>query len=202
MMHRRNILNMERRAPGQSGGLDLASLIFRDAQEEDLPRCLALDASYRSDYVWQMTVSESADDIQVNCRRQRLPRQLESQHPVDERELRMALHMDYCFVVAEDPHSGGIVGYITMRLDRSGRIVYLQDLVVDLPHRRRSLGARLVHAARVWASGYRLQQILFEIPTTNYPAIRFAQTLGFSFCGFNDHHYANREIALFFNLSI
>ncbi len=196
------MLNSEGYAPVQNPSLDPAKLIFRDAVEDDLPRCLALDASFQSDYVWQMTVNDDGGEIQVNCRRQRLPRQLVSQHPVDERKLRMALRMDNCFVVVEDPGSGQIAGYVTMRLDMSGRVAYLQDLVVDLLYRRRSLGARLVHVARVWASEFRLQQIIFEIPTTNYPAIRFAQAQGFAFCGFNDHHFANREIALFFSLSI
>lgn len=202
MKRRFNMLNIEGHDPVQSPGLDPAKLIFRDALDDDLPRCLALDASFHSDYVWQMTVDDGGDDIQINCRRQRLPRQLISQHPVDERQLWMALRKDNCFVVVEDPHSGQIVGYVTMRLDLSGRVAYLQDLVVDLLHRRRSLGARLVHVARIWASEFRLQQIIFEIPTTNYPAIRFAQAQGFAFCGFNDHHFANREIALFFSLSI
>ena len=196
------MLNSEGQTPVQNPSLDPAKLIFRDAVEDDLPRCLALDASFQSDYVWQMTVNDGGGEIQVNCRRQRLPRQLVSQHPVDEQKLRMALRMDNCFVVVEDPSSGQIAGYVTMRLDMSGRVAYLQDLVVDLLHRRRSLGARLVHVARVWASEFRLHQIIFEIPTTNYPAIRFAQAQGFAFCGFNDHHFANREIALFFSLSI
>lgn len=196
------MLNSEGYAPVQNPSLDPAKLIFRDAVEDDLPRCLALNASFQSDYVWQMTVNDDGGEIQVNCRRQRLPRQLVSQHPADERKLQMALRMDNCFVVVEDPGSGQIAGYVTMRLDMSGRVAYLQDLVVDLLYRRRSLGARLVHVARVWASEFRLQQIIFEIPTTNYPAIRFAQAQGFAFCGFNDHHFANREIALFFSLSI
>ena len=196
------MLKVEGHSPVQSPYLDPARLIFRDAVESDLPRCLALDASFHTEYVWQMTVDDGGDEIQVSCRRQRLPRQLVSQHPVDERQLRMALHMDNCFVVVEDPVSGQLVGYVTMRLDLSGRVAYLQDVVVDMLHRRRSLGARLVHVARVWASEFRLHQIIFEIPTTNYPAIRFAQSQGFAFCGFNDHHFANREIALFFSLSI
>ncbi|MCY4147698.1 MAG: GNAT family N-acetyltransferase [Chloroflexi bacterium] len=196
------MLNSQEQIPKQRSALDPAKLIFRDAVEDDLPRCLTLDTSFHSDYVWQMNVNDGGDEIHVNCRRQRLPRQLIARHPVDERRLRSALRMDHCFAVVEDPSSRQIVGYVTMRLGLSGRVFYLQDLVVDLPHRRRSLGARLVHVARVWASEFRLQQIIFEIPTTNYPAIRFAQAQGFTFCGFNDHHFANREIALFFSLSI
>ena len=177
-------------------------LVFRDALESDVPRCLALDASYQTDYVWQMTVQDSGDEVQVNCRRQRLPRTLEARHDVDERQLLGALWHESCFVVIEDPAIDKLLGFVTMRVDANGRVAYLQDLVIDSLHRRRSLGARLAHVARRWAAEYRLRQIIFEIPTTNYPAIRFAQSQGFAFCGFNDHHFANREIALFFSLTV
>ena len=181
---------------------DPAQLTFRDAVEEDLPYCLALDASFQTEYVWQMTVQDSGDEIQINCRRQRLPRQLEARHPVDEQQLQSALWRESCFVVIEDKRSQHLLGYVTMRVDASGRVAYLQDLVIDSLYRRRSLGSRLVHVAKVWASEFRLRQIIFEIPMTNYPAIRFARSQGFDFCGFNDHHFANQEIALFFSLSI
>ena len=112
------------------------------------------------------------------------------------------LRRKYCFVVVQDKSTNHILGFVSMRVDETSQVAYLQDIVIDQPYRRRSLGSRLVHVARVWASEYDLRQILFEIPTTNYPCILFAQTLGFSFCGFNDHHFANREIAIFFSLSI
>ena len=181
---------------------DADQLTVRDAVEEDLAYCLALDSSYQSDYVWQMTVQDSGEEIAIQCRRQRLPRQLQARHPVDEQQLRTALWRDSCFVVIEDKRASRLLGYITMRVDASGRVAYLQDLVIDPLYRRRSLGARLVHVAKVWANEFRLQQIIFEIPMTNYPAIRFARSQGFAFCGFNDHHFANREIALFFSLSV
>ncbi len=181
---------------------DPNQLTFRDAVEEDLAYCLALDSSFETDYVWQMTVQDSGEEIQINCRRQRLPRQLNAQHHVDEQQLMTALWRDSCFVVIEDKRAKHLLGYITMRVDAAGRVAYLQDLVIDPMVRRRSLGARLVHVAKVWASEFRLQQIIFEIPMTNYPAIRFARSQGFAFCGFNDHHFANREIALFFSLSV
>ena len=112
------------------------------------------------------------------------------------------LRRKYCFVVVQDKSTNHILGFVSMRVDETSLVAYLQDIVIDKPYRRRSLGSRLVHVARVWASEYDLRQILFEIPTTNYPCIFFAKSLGFSFCGFNDHHFANREIAIFFSLSI
>ena len=182
--------------------LDPATLVFRDAVEEDIPYCLALDSDYATEHVWQMTVRDSGADIQISCRRQRLPRLLEARHAPEPAKLTLALRSDFCFVVIQDKASSQLLGYITLRIDFLSQVAYLQDIVIDRAHRRRSLGSRLVHVARIWASEYQLRQIIFEIPTINYPCILFAQALGFSFCGFNDHHFANREIALFFSLTV
>jgi hypothetical protein len=38
--------------------------------------------------------------------------------------------------------------------------------------------------------------------TKNYPAISFCQKHGMTFCGFNDRHFANQDIALFFALAL
>lgn len=183
-------------------GFDPSQLIFRDGVDTDIPYCLALDSDFQSEHVWQMTVQEVADEVLVSCRKQRLPRQLDSRHVADPQQLELMLRRKYCFVVVQDKSTNHILGYVSMRVDETSQVAYLQDIVIDKPYRRRSLGSRLVHVARVWASEYDLRQILFEIPTTNYPCILFAKALGFSFCGFNDHHFANREIAIFFSLSI
>lgn len=186
----------------QSAAFDFSRLVFRDAVDDDVPYCLALESDYQTEHVWQMTVQELQDDIQISCRRQRLPRRLDARHTTDPSHLEDALRQESCFVVIQDSVSNHILGFISMRVDFKSQVAYLQDIVVDRPYRRRTLGSRLAHVGRVWASENSLRQIIFEIPTTNYPGILFAQTLGFSFCGFNDHHFANREIAVFFSLSI
>ena len=186
----------------QSAGFDPSQLVFRDGVDTDIPYCLALDSDFQSEHVWQMTVQEIGDEIQVSCRKQRLPRSLDSRHVANAQQLELALRRKDCFVVVQDKRSNHILGFVAMRVDETSQVAFLQDIVIDRVYRRRSLGSRLVHVARVWASEYRLRQILFEIPTTNYPCILFAKALGFSFCGYNDHHFANREIALFFSLSI
>ena len=182
--------------------IDFSKLTFRDAVGTDIPFCLALESDYQTEHVWQMTVQELGEEIQINCRRQRLPRRLDARYETDPARLELALMRDHCFVVVQDSSSNHILGFISMRIDSNSQVAYLQDIVIDRPYRRRSLGARLVHVGRVWASEYDLRQIIFEIPTTNYPCIMFAQSLGFTFCGYNDHHFANREIAVFFSLSI
>lgn len=186
----------------QDTGLETAQLIFRDGVDTDIPYCLALDSDFQSEHVWQMTVQETGDEVQINCRKQRLPRQLDSRHVTDPQQLEWTLRQNHCFVVVQDKISNHILGYVSMRVDQTSQVAYLQNIVIDRPYRRRSLGSRLVQVARLWASEYQLRQLLFEIPTTNFPCILFARALGFSFCGFNDHHFANREIALFFSLSV
>ncbi len=186
----------------QSAAFDFSKLVFRDAVESDIPYCLALESDFQTEHVWQMTVQELNDDIQITCRRQRLPRRLDARHDTDASHLTGALQRDCCFVVIQDSISNHILGFISMRVDFKSQVAYLQDIVIDRPYRRRTLGSRLVHVGRVWASENNLRQMIFEIPTTNYPGILFAQSLGFSFCGFNDHHFVNREIAVFFSLSI
>jgi ribosomal protein S18 acetylase RimI-like enzyme len=43
------------------------------------------------------------------------------------------------------------------------------------------------------------RRIILEMQPKNYPAIKLTQKLGFELCGYNDHYYANQDIALFFS---
>ena len=181
---------------------DPSQIVMRDGAPADVPYCLALQSEYATENVWQMTVQEGTDEFQFSCRRQRLPRPLQAKHETDPRHLEMAIHRRHCFVVMQESNTNQYLGYVSMRVDETHQIAYLQDIVVDRPFRRRSLGSRLVNVARVWAQEYQLRQIMFEIVTTNYPCIQFAQAQGFVFCGFNDRHFPSREIAVFFSLSV
>jgi len=182
--------------------IDQSRILIRDGLETDIPFCLELQSDYQTEHVWQMTVQELTDQIQISYRRQRLPRPLNAAHETDPRHLEMAIRRRHCFVVVQDRNSHQILAFISMRVDETSEIAYLQDIVVDRPYRRQSLGSRLVNAARVWARENELRQIMFEIATTNYPCIQFAQDRGFVFCGFNDRHLPSREIAVFFSVSV
>ena len=185
-----------------NAALTPSQLVIRDGIEIDIAHCLALDSDYQSDYVWQMTVREAAKDIQISCHEQRLPRPLDARHTPSQARLALAIRRRHCFIVLQETASSHILGYLSMRVDESCQLAYLQDIVVDKACRRQSLGARLIHVAQLWARENQLHQIIFEIPTTNYPCILFAKAQGFVFCGFNDHHFPDREIALFFGMSI
>ena len=181
---------------------DPSQILIRDGVQADIPYCIGLQSEYETEHVWQMTVQEEGDDIHISCRRQRLPRPLEARHETDPRHLELALYHRHCFVVVQESATNQFLGYVSMRVDETCQIAYLQDLVVDKPFRRRSLGSRMVNVARLWAREHQLRQIMFEIATVNYPCIQFAQAMGFAFCGFNDRHFPSREIAVFFSVSV
>ena len=181
--------------------IDQSQLMIRDGVLTDIPYCLALDSGYRAEHVWQMNVQELGDETRISYRRQRLPRPLDASHDTEARHLEMAIRHGHCFIVVQDRSAGKLLAFASMRVDETCEIAYLQHIVVDRPFRGQSIGARLINVARVWARECGLRQVVFEIATTNYPCIAFAQAQGFVFCGFNDRHFPSREIAVFFSVS-
>lgn len=177
---------------------DTFGFVIRDGLAQDIPACLALNSTYETEYVWQMSVQQEASMKRITFATERLPRIMEVDHGHNENRLRLALADDLCFLVAAERESGGLLGYLTMRSDPSHSIALIQDIVVNRPFRRRKMGTRLVKVARQWALEKGLSQITIETQTKNYPAIMFCQACGFNFCGFNDQYFRNQDIAVFF----
>lgn len=176
----------------------ILGVLIRDGVSSDIPACLALDHSYETEYVWQMRLNEEGDQHQVIFQTERLPRVLETTWPVDENRLILALPPEQCFLVVENRETHDLLGYLTMRHDPVYRMAYLHDLVISQPYRRRRIGTRLLNIARHWAKHRQLERLTAQLQTQNYPAILFCQHSGLTFCGFNDHYFPNRDIAIFF----
>ncbi len=168
------------------------------SSEADLQACLALERDYATDHVWQMNIEDSTDalgGIGVRFRVVRLPRMVQVAYPRTREELARAWQQRECFLVAEA--EGVILGYVNMRLVE-GR-AWVRDLVVGAPFRRRRIGSALLEQATRWALLHHAGHMTLEMQTKNYPAIQFAQGHGFTFCGFDDRHYDNGDIAVFFD---
>lgn len=174
------------------------SFLIRDGISSDIPACLALDHSYETEYVWQMRFQEDVDQRQVIFTTERLPRILETSWPAAENRLQLALPAEHCFLVVESRDQHEILGYLTMHNDPVFRSARLQDLVVSRPFRQNRIATRMLTVARQWARHRELVYLTAEIQTQNYPAILFCQHVGLTFCGFNDHYFPNRDIAIFF----
>ncbi len=173
--------------------------VIRDGLESDIPACLALESSYETEYVWQVSFQQEAGLRRVLFKTEHLPRIMTVAYPISERRLHLALDSAVCFLVAadrDDPDT--IFGYLTMRQDPTHQIGMVQDIVVSLPFRRRRIGTRLLKVARQWALENEMTKLMIETQTKNNPAMLFAQNAGFTFCGFNDRYFANQDIAVFF----
>ncbi len=174
----------------------MPAFVIRDALESDIPSCMALDHTYETDQVWQMTVAQE-NGWRIAFQTERRPR-FEAVYPVDQRRLTLSLPTNYGFFVAATRESADIFGYLTMRYEPIHRIAWVQDIVVGREFRRERLGSRLVKVARQWAAEQGAARLMVETQTRNYPAISFCTATGFTFCGYNDRYFENQDIAVFF----
>ncbi len=173
---------------------------IRPAQARDLEACLAIDGAYETDYVWQMDTSRSNGAITVGFRTTRLPRRMRVASSVQRELLLEHFEQGECFLVAED--ASGIYAYLDAAANRWSKVGWIYHLTVAPERRRRGIASLLLSTAIKWARTQDLRELMVEAPTKNYPASALFQKHGFAFCGFNDHYYPNRDIALFFGLSL
>jgi GNAT superfamily N-acetyltransferase len=170
--------------------------VIRSAELPDLEFCLALDPSYSTESVWQMDWDGQDSRVAVTFHTVRLPRSMRVAYPRGRDQLIAGWkRCDGFFVACQ---SERIVGYAALMAHTAEGVAWISDLVVERTRRRQGVGAALLNAAGEWAKSRGLRRLLIEVQTKNYPAICFCEKLGLAFCGFNDHYYANQDIAIFF----
>ncbi|MEO1663696.1 MAG: GNAT family N-acetyltransferase [Chloroflexota bacterium] len=178
-----------------------SSLVIRDGIAQDVPRCLSLDHTYETDYVWQVSTREGTDQRSIALRKDRLPRQMDALYIKNPERLKVALAPEQCFLVAM-AGDGEVLGYLVMTCSPAEPIAHLRDVVVERDVRRQGIGTRLMKVAGIWAQQHNIQRIIAETQTRNYPAICLYQHAGYTFCGYNDRYFLNQDIAVFFCTSV
>lgn len=180
-----------------------SSVTIRQAELADIDRCLALDASYVTNEVWQLQVDTNASlsGVSAAFRAVRLTRTVRLPYPRTDEELQLLWHNDVTdlLVVGEAEQLSGYVDVTTVP-DRE--TVWVYNLVVDRRSRRAGIGTRLFQAAAAWTREHGFSRLLFETPTKNGPALRFFFAHGAEFCGFCDRYYSNQDIAVFFEYRV
>jgi ribosomal protein S18 acetylase RimI-like enzyme len=173
---------------------------IRLATLADLNACLALDDSFETEYVWQMEERSEARQITVNLRLTRLPRPMKVRNVVSRDDLVSDYQRgDNLWVYDE---GGVIVGFISAVAEEWNQSASIHNLAVAPAYRRKGIGSLLMRTVLDWARQKKLRVVLLDTSTKNYPAICFYQKHGFTFCGFNDQLYPNRDIAMLFALNL
>lgn len=168
----------------------------RPAEPEDLKICGTLDHSYTTDHVWQMETYDEEGLLRVTFRVVRLPREVRGAYPRQGEALLAGWWRRDGFLVAEE--DGEIRGYVAMTIQQEHKLAWVGDLVVDRPWRQQGIGTTLLKSAAKWAQERNLLRLILEVPTKDYPAIRFCQERGLTFSGYNDRYWPSQDIALFF----
>ncbi|HLJ69525.1 MAG TPA: GNAT family N-acetyltransferase [Chloroflexota bacterium] len=91
--------------------------------------------------------------------------------------------------------NGEIVGLLTWSLMEWNNTVWLIDIRTREPQRRRGIGSALIEELKALSRDLRVRGISVETQINNYPAVRFYRKHGFAISGFNDHLYANDDLA-------
>jgi ribosomal-protein-alanine N-acetyltransferase len=167
------------------------------AELTDLNSCYQMNASYSTDYVWQMQTRQAERRTDVRFDTVRLPRSMQVEYPRSMDELVDHWNLDACFLVVRNGDDE-IIGFVDAQPQLEQGLLWVFNLVVDKNFRQQGIGTVLLKSARQWAMQHQLNKLMLEVQTKNHPAISFAQKHGFRFCGFNERYYPNGDIALFF----
>lgn len=170
---------------------------IRPAIASDIPALIALEHGYSSDHAWQMEFRRQGDQVSITFRQIRLPRSVQVQYPHSPAALADDWQKRDGLLVAV--REGEPLGYISLSLQSGQYIARVTDMAVGRRFRRQKIGSALVLAAQDWALQMGSRRLVLEMQPKNYPAIQMARKLGFELCGYQDHYFANQDIALFFS---
>jgi aminoglycoside 3-N-acetyltransferase I len=87
-------------------------------------------------------------------------------------------HVIVLVAMAEDEVVGGVAAYELDKLEQDRREIYIYDLAVAAPHRRRGVARRLIHELGQIASGREVYVMFVQADLTDAPAIALYAGLG------------------------
>jgi ribosomal protein S18 acetylase RimI-like enzyme len=172
----------------------------RPARPDDIVTCSHVNGDYQTNYVWQMHFQEQKHRVQVVFNQVRLPRSMAAHYPFQQPDLLASFEQESHLWVA--CYDGQVVGCLGGAGDDLRGVFAINNLIVDQAARRNGIGKRLLQTIHIIAGQQGCQSLTIALQTKNDPAIRFAQKMGFVFCGYDDKYFPNGDIALIFSMKI
>lgn len=170
---------------------------IRPVLVDDIESLTRLEHGYYSEYVWQMGLDLSSEMTRTDFRRTRLPRQVFVPYPKGREDIFKDIPHTEAFLVAILENQPA--GYVKVYAEHASKIARVTDLVVSAPLRRQGIASGLLFAAMDLIAHRHFYALVLEMQSKNEPAISMAAKLGFKFCGYRDHYFPNKELALFFS---
>ncbi|NLV73534.1 MAG: GNAT family N-acetyltransferase [Chloroflexi bacterium] len=169
---------------------------IRQFNQGDIDRCLRMDASYATAYVWHVIDASSEGCFNTRIERTRLPRTIEVAYPSVLADLANECRNSECMLVAD--HLSQLRGWIDLRTRNWSNTGWIEFCAVDRTHRRKGIGSLLLQSAEEWARRARLRQVIIPLQTKNDEAIAGVVKRGYRYGGFLDRYYTNDDVALLF----
>lgn len=160
----------------------------------------ALDCSYETEVTWQMEHQLEGEALQTSFRPVALPRPIKGEPPRGAPVVPQEPPSGEYLVVAEE--ASRVVGYLRGEAETWRAVGWITHLAVAPEHRHRKVGRTLLEHAQRWALREGLHSLIAETQTKNYPAIRFLQRCGFTFCGYQEGLYAEKDITVYFSRAV
>ena len=170
---------------------------IKSASHDDVEKLSVFEHGYYSEFAWQMNLSLDKENTLAEFRRIRLPRRVFVPYPREKEEIFRAVDQPEAFLVAL--LNSQAVGYIKVRSEKESKVARISDLVVSASMRRQGIASGLILAVMNLSTNRKFSTLIMEMQSKNDPAIALANKLGFNFCGFRDHYFPNKEMALFFS---
>jgi ribosomal protein S18 acetylase RimI-like enzyme len=160
---------------------------YRIALPEDAPAIEALDGSFTTGTVFQVTATEEGFVL----REAPVEPPLTKVFPEDESdgdEGGGEGGVDSRTFVAQDA-SGELAGFVTVSYSGWNRRLTIEDIEVAPEHRGKGVGRALMGLATEFARERGAGHIWLEVANVNAPAIHAYRRMGFAFCGLDTTLY-------------
>jgi ribosomal protein S18 acetylase RimI-like enzyme len=173
----------------------MPSIEIRQATSGDINTLIQFNHTCETTHIWQMEAGSDEGLIETRFRDTKLPRAMRLDYPRNPASLAEKWTQFDLFLVARIGNQ--LHGYLNLKLENgSGRVI---DLVVNEPSRRQGIATALLISTQDWLRTHGFNQIRLATPIKNHAAIKLAEKMDYTFCGFIDRYYPNHDIAAFFS---